>query len=222
MDAVYMLGTGSRRNNEELGYSLRSLAKFCPWVERVFIVGECPSWVTGVTHIPCGDPYTDCKDANLIRKILKVCPHTTDFLCCSDDQLVTRPSEPSDFAPRYLPRVKLAETKWGRRLKDTLARFPDPYYAQPHIWTPMNSDIFRDMVKSYPDWRKGGCTLFSLYLNHAGVAMVPNFDHAFLRSLPLPDVRHLAYSDVAFSNPDFRAALGRMFPTPCKYEAKHG
>ena len=223
MDVVYVLGNGSRYGDAELGYSLRSLDRFCPWVERVFLVGVKPPWITGVTHLPCPDPFTNNKDGNLILKVLKACPHVKDFLLNSDDQLVTKESEPTDFEPRDRPIVKLAKTTWTRRLEATLARFPNPKYWEPHIWTPMNSDIFLDMVKRFPDWRRGACTIMSLYHNHAGTTGVPLFDHTFIRSLPTPkDVRHWAYSDSMFSNPDFRAALGRMFPDPCKYEAKHG
>ena len=44
MDIVYILGNGSKFNNEEIRYSLRSLEKFVNF-DRVFIVGECPKFL---------------------------------------------------------------------------------------------------------------------------------------------------------------------------------
>ena len=54
IDVLYILGTGSKYNNEELRYSLRSLEKFGQNVGRVFITGECPKFVdqTKVTFLP--------------------------------------------------------------------------------------------------------------------------------------------------------------------------
>ena len=37
VDAVYVLGTGSRSGNEELRLSLRSLAANCPWVRKAWV-----------------------------------------------------------------------------------------------------------------------------------------------------------------------------------------
>lgn len=54
MDIVYILGKGSKFNNEEIRYSLRSLEKFVNF-DRVFIVGECPKFLRDVIHIPFGD-----------------------------------------------------------------------------------------------------------------------------------------------------------------------
>lgn len=45
IDVLYILGTGSKYNNEELRYSLRSLEKFGQNVGRVFITGECPNFI---------------------------------------------------------------------------------------------------------------------------------------------------------------------------------
>ena len=54
MDIVYILGKGSKFNNEEIRYSLRSLEKFVNF-DRVFIVGECPKFLRNIIHIPFGD-----------------------------------------------------------------------------------------------------------------------------------------------------------------------
>lgn len=54
IDVLYILGTGSKYNNDELRYSLRSLEKFGQNVDRVFITGECPKFIdkTKITFLP--------------------------------------------------------------------------------------------------------------------------------------------------------------------------
>ncbi|CAJ0610685.1 unnamed protein product [Cylicocyclus nassatus] len=56
----------------EIEYVIASLKKYCSsWCGRIFIVGsEPPKEIKDdVIHIPCDDPYTHCKDANIIHKI---------------------------------------------------------------------------------------------------------------------------------------------------------
>ena len=69
MDLLYVVGGGSKHNNAELRYSLRSIEKNCTGYDRVFIVGQKPEWVTNVEFYPCDDPY-DCTHKNMMHKIL--------------------------------------------------------------------------------------------------------------------------------------------------------
>ena len=52
MTVVYVLGTGSKWKNYELLYSLRSIEKNLKGFTDVVIVGELPSWIQNVIHIP--------------------------------------------------------------------------------------------------------------------------------------------------------------------------
>lgn len=77
MDVVYILGTGSKWNDNEIRYSLRSLEKHFPH-GRVFIVGELPTWLRNVTHLNVGDqqPATaGNKLRNALKKIRAACEH---------------------------------------------------------------------------------------------------------------------------------------------------
>ena len=57
MDILYVIGKGSEWNNNELRFSLRSIAKYGKNIDRVFIVGYKPDFVSDeVTFIPCDDP----------------------------------------------------------------------------------------------------------------------------------------------------------------------
>ena len=56
MDIVYIIGKGSKWNNQELKYSLRSIAKYGINIGKVFIVGYKPNFVSDeVIYIPCDD-----------------------------------------------------------------------------------------------------------------------------------------------------------------------
>ena len=68
ISVVYPLGTGSKWQNNELRYSLRSLSKISG-IGDVFIVGEKPDWVRNVIHIPCKDvPFR--KEYSIYTKIM--------------------------------------------------------------------------------------------------------------------------------------------------------
>lgn len=89
-DVVYILGNGSKWNDNELRYSLRSLDKHFEH-DRVFIVGECPDWLQNVIHIEAVDsfPYSDGgKMRNAIRKIRTACKDgriSDSFVLMNDD-----------------------------------------------------------------------------------------------------------------------------------------
>lgn len=87
-DIVYILGSGSKWNNKEILYSLRSLSNLedCG---RVFIVGRCPYFIDSkkVHHIDCSDP-TKNKLLNAMHKIRIACSHkeiSEDFILMNDD-----------------------------------------------------------------------------------------------------------------------------------------
>jgi hypothetical protein len=233
-DAVFVLGTGSKFNNAEMRFALRSMAKYCPWVRQVWVVGADPGFLNAgtVKYIPAADVHTHCKDANLIHKIEAAClapGMAEEFLICSDDQLVTYSSGWEDFRPRFVRRWREADAgwyegeAWKRNLRETLRRFGDgAFYFQPHIWTPVKKSLFLDMPKMCNYKVEKSCTIFSLYgnfaLQHGAEAPVENFEHDFSVDGAWRPVRHVAYNDGAFGKPEFRDRLSELFPAVCKYE----
>lgn len=95
MDVLYLLGSGSTWDNNELRYSLRSLEKFGKGVSRVFVVGDDPGFLSSeVYYIPCDDPGH--RAYNHAYKVLKTI-HTTDisenFLLNYDDNFFIKPTD---------------------------------------------------------------------------------------------------------------------------------
>lgn len=95
MDLLYVVGTGSKHNNIELKYSLRSIEKNCTGYDRIFIVGYKPDFLNdNVIHVECNDRSDVYKHWNMLNKI-KLCVDTTDisdnFVLQSDDHFYIKP-----------------------------------------------------------------------------------------------------------------------------------
>jgi hypothetical protein len=63
-DVVYVVRPGNR--NEELRYSLRSIAAHLPH-RRVWLAGFCPSWVRNISFIPALSPSPRCRCFTVAR-----------------------------------------------------------------------------------------------------------------------------------------------------------
>lgn len=102
MDVVYILGTGSVWDNNELRYSLRSIAENLYSFNRVFIVGEQPAWLHNVEVLAMADPTAD-KWRNSYLKIKAACECadlSNEFLLMNDDFFINKPVSAVDF-PYY-------------------------------------------------------------------------------------------------------------------------
>ena len=189
-------------NYLEMEYVIASLKKYCSsWVGRIFIVGsEPPERVKNdVIHVPCDDPYTHCKDANIIHKLRYACENiqdlSDDFLMISDDQIVTKESSWEDMKPRIVRRFRdRTEDKWDMWVRsglpdmwhtylyNTLKLFPKDKscFWEPHIWSPMNKYKFLEMCDKYDYEHKTDCIILSLYYNFIEQEVVNGFDHHYM------------------------------------------
>lgn len=226
-------------NRLELEYVVASMYKFCSsWLGRIFVVGSEPpeSLKDKVIHVPCDDPYTHCKDANIIHKILFACENipdlTEDFVKASDDQIVTCETSYEDLVPRIVRRYSdWTEEQWNRnRRMDiwhdnlwlTLHLFDTSkcYFAEPHIWAPFNKHRYIEMCNKY-NWRKSrACIDNTLYYNFIDYPPIDQFDHLHLSrreaqkiipTLRIKDLpRHLSWTDSAFVEKRFRTILDQI------------
>lgn len=241
VDAVFVIGTGSLNNNEELRYALRNIEAHCRFVRDVYICGHCPSWVDKckVRYLQWPDRFTHAKDANIIDKLRHACEHpgiAKRILFCSDDQFQTRACTWDDFAPRYLRRYSSNDTwyedrnrVWHSRLRNTLERDVqrrianglDPqnvFYYQPHIWMPIDRDKFISYAKWCNYEKREDTIIASGYFNFIDAKGRPDFDHIFIASgaKGVPDATHVAYHDGSYD-----AAMGmlrKLFPNKSRFE----
>lgn len=83
-DVVYPLGGGSKWQDNELRYRLRSIDRFFP-ARNVYVIGEAPEWFTGIA-IRFVDGNNRVK--NVFEKQRIACEHpdvSSDFLYMNDD-----------------------------------------------------------------------------------------------------------------------------------------
>lgn len=223
----------------EMEYAIASLKKYCSsWVGRIFIVGsEPPERVKNdVIHVPCDNPYTHCKDANIIHKLRYACENiqdlSDDFLMISDDQIVTKESSWEDMKPRIVRMYSdWNEGKWENNRKidlwheclyRTLNLFSKDKVAlwEPHIWSPMNKYKFIEMCETYNYQKDISCITQTLYYNFIGETPTRLFDHLYLgmkrakkevKHLGISKLpRHLAWTDAAFEEKRFRDILDEV------------
>ena len=225
-------------NYLEMEYVIASLKKYCSsWVGRIFIVGsEPPERVKkDVIHVPCDNPYTHCKDANIIHKLRYACENiqdlSDDFLMISDDQIVTKESSWEDMKPRIVRMYSdWSEEKWEKNRKidfwheclyGTLNLFSKDKVAfwEPHIWSPINKYKFIEMCKKYNYQKDINCIILSLYYNFINETSIRGFDHLHLGNKNSKKIncltisglpRHLSWTDTAFSEKIFRDLLDKI------------
>lgn len=93
MDLVYMVRTGEC--NEDLRFSLRSIAKNAPAFDNVFIVGYKPRWVSDdVIHIPTQQIMGSSPNKNTNMNLFTACSDdriSDDFVLMNDDFILMRP-----------------------------------------------------------------------------------------------------------------------------------
>lgn len=241
VDAVFVIGTGSVDNNEELRYALRNLEKHCKFIRDVYISGYCPPWVDKsiVKHLNWPDRFGHAKDANIIDKLRHACEHrgiAKKILFCSDDQFQTRECSWEDFRPRFLRKYFAGDRWyddkhriWHTRLRKTLDRevarrksagmdTSKVFYYQPHIWMPIDRDRFIDYARWCNYETREDTIIASGYFNFVDAEGVPDFDHTFIGNADrgIPNVTHLAYHDG--SEKAAMRMLRKMFPEKSRFE----
>lgn len=241
VDAVFVIGTGSKHDNEELRYALRNVARNCPFVHRVYISGECPKWVdtSVVLHLPWPDRFKRAKDSNIIDKLVHACEApgiAKRILFCSDDQFQTRVCAWEDFAPVWLRKYDKNDgwyenTKrlWHSRLHRTLERERlrrvaygmgegGIYYWEPHIYAPLDRDLFLEYARWSDYEHRDDTIIYTGYYNFIEQRGEHVHDHTFI--WPGFDwskrTTHIAYTDESFGVA--MEYLHAAFPAPCRFE----
>lgn len=227
---VIPVGRGSKYNNLELRYCLRSIEKHLNNYGDIFIIGEYPSWLQGCIHIPAEDGTQDYhKEANIYRKILAACndDRVSDrFLLFNDDHYLL-----SDFNAGLFPYYhdgnlsqKMTVTNYKHTLQNTIKALPaDRPYMDVHCPMLFTKSVFKGLEQY--DWTVPyGYCLKTLYTNHYIVAKTQYPDLKIKDPLPYAEIIHLlkgrswfSIGDGAFAG-DIRQVLEDLYSVPSKYE----
>lgn len=184
IDLVYILGTGSNWNNNEIRFSLRSVEKNLIDVRNVYVIGENPGFLTDkVIHIYHPDPLSGHNaDGNMALKILRACREDSlsdDFLFMNDDFIINKPVVASEIKWMHKGNMKnRPENFWKtefyrlrlRRTFDVLLDrgLPTMQYDY-HAPMLMNKYLFPKVMSEFNFCEDIGYTFRSLYGNYLGL-----------------------------------------------------
>lgn len=222
MDIVYILGTGTTWQNNEIRYSLRSVEKNVRDLDRVFVVGEFPEWLQNVVYIEAGDPYGQ-KWQNAYHKISEACRDerlSDEFLLMNDDFFIFKEIEAENYPYYYkgsLPSFR--KKNWGRFL-------PQKKMAQDYgIHRPFRYEKrkFLDLAKIEIWW--DSFPLRSFYGNYYEVGGVYCKDINLAPSvtekqieLATKDRTDMSIFSGTAKSPSFRRWINEKFPDKSRFE----
>ncbi len=180
IDLVYVLGTGSKWNNNEIRFSLRSVQKNLKGYRNIYVVGARPAFLQNVIHAPAEDVFDPAvnADGNMTYKLLMACkiPYLSDnFLFMNDDFVFIKPvvaaeipwmhkgdmkDRPAQFWKEQFYRHRLRRT--FETLRDRMQTTLQYDYHAPML---MNKHRFAEVMGQY-DYAEGiGLTFRSIYGN---------------------------------------------------------
>ncbi len=137
MHIVYIF-RHSKHNDEEIRYSLRSVARYAPWVRKVWIFGDRPAWISSdsriIEHVPHDSIAwvtgyrTPVTSTFLLLYLIALSPEIeSEFLLFADDYVLLRDLSVADAVkPRYLLKFNPSSENRGTGLfKEALCRTHD-------------------------------------------------------------------------------------------------
>lgn len=242
-DVVYVLGTGSGWNNNEIRFSLRSIEKYGINVGKIFIVGVLPNFLSPeVIHIPANDIFIPSvnADGNIILKVLAACADkrlSEDFLFINDDHVLLKPIDIARIPAFHKGDMNtFADTFWTfnywrtrlKRTMETLNEMELPaYHFDCHTPILFNKKLFPEVISRF-DYATGvGLTMKSLYGNivyaETGKMLKGEkkkvFDHLELEQISqrLANCGFMSFNDSGL-NKQLKMWLYKQFPVRSKWE----
>jgi len=241
IDVVYVLGTGSIWKNNEIRFSLRSVARNLSGVGKIWIIGENPGFLSeSIRHIQYPDELgRQNADGNMARKILRACREeelSEDFLFMNDDFIINKPVVASEIPWMHKgnmkdrPKEYWSGESYRHRLKRTFETLRDKGYPtlqyDYHAPMLMNKKLFPRCMDQFDYAHDIGLTFRSLYGNycqlpvrhigHYKKTVYKNYKLKELNSY-LSDCVFVGYNDNGI-NPSLEMWMFERFPERSQYE----
>lgn len=219
MNLLYIVGQGSKRDNVELRWSLRSVERFGHGVGRVIVAGYPPEWLSGeVERLPVPDVRADGKNRSIVNCVVEAVLRADlrgDFVFAADDVFLYRPLD-FEALPRFVkdydlpdgPKPGELRTHFVQMLIETRqflrARGLPSVNFQTHAFVRMSADVIREneaLLRSTVTDTVRGLEILSL---------VGNLSLAANMATPVAwrrDVKFGASDFVSPSSPDAQALL---------------
>lgn len=235
IDLVYILGSGSQWQNNELRHSLRSVERYVSGINNVFVIGEKPKFLNqNVVHIPHKDIYQN-KARNIMSKIKRACIDdriSERFTLWNDDYFALQPFDVTQY-PYYFKsdlahssrinrgeyRLHCEETMKVLMFKKLEFKNFDCHY--PIIYEKKKAI---KMIESF-DWNTSyGYVFRSMYCNFWGIQGEFKLDCKTNTPLPEPHIKKIVENNHFLSigdgalNMAMRKYIVNRFPEKSKYE----
>lgn len=243
VDIVYIVGRGSVWQNNELRFSLRSIAKYGKNIGRVIIAGECPKFIdkSTIVHVPCKDAGK-VKHANIMMKInavIDALKMKQPFLISSDDHFLTCVTDFSNYPIISKGKLTVEEGsgEYFRSLNQTrdwlMQRGLPIFKTNPHYNTWIDPKVFKRLLPDIleanetcaPDGIEINCAMGNTLI-HGGASYVTLKDCKVQEPHALDWWRQrlcerpaLSIGDSALTR-SFAAFLIETFPEQSPYEAE--
>lgn len=238
IDVLYVLGHGSKWENNELKYSLRSLEKYGKNVGRVFVIGQDPGFLSAevtVVHRPDAGKNKEHNIADHIAYAAAKLPITEHFLWINDDFFFLKDTDIATYP--YYTAGELAQKVEGSQKSGYRAalaqaeaqlkarRFPTKNFE---VHVPM---IFsRAAMGKLGGWLsissklKFGMTWRSIYANVIGVKPGPAYKDVKIGTAnTVGELKHKIEGLSLFSigdglSDEAKAYFDELYPDKCRYE----
>lgn len=228
MTLLYVLGTGSVWQDNELRYSLRSACAHVPHL-KVAVVGHRPPWLVNVEHLPFGDmdQHPVANTAQKLRAAVRTGLVSDDFLLLNDDFLFLedRTEHPAFVLGDLYRTVTQVGTKSAKHFAALAHSYGllrkagvlHAYDFESHHPLPMRKEHVDRMFRDHPitsqtyAWR-------SLYGNLFHDAVITVADVKLRQRFNPPRGTHFSYDDSVAADPAFRAWCEARWPHSCPYE----
>ena len=195
------LGKGSTKNDIELMYMLRGLAKHHPEAEPL-VIGEKPIWYKG-EHIPYTDDVTGVKENNIRLKVLHYCKLNpcTQFVFSNDDHFLLAPFSGRNYYQHTL--AYFSGLCFGGIYKQCIdntirvcgAQFP---YYDVHTPIIIDSDLFIQHLSD--EWRKTSCCVMkTIYAYRSQLVGTPYVDAGLKSPHDIHEIRALLDGRIMFT-----------------------
>lgn len=244
-DILLPLGTGSRQQDFELRYCLRSIEKHLKGVGNIFLVGEKPEWVQNVFHIPAKDnPNNWNRARNIYDKIMAGVNYfdktwienygfngtklSDNFLFMNDDHYLLTDYEADEFP--YYHRGTIRGIDYGNNRPQTMQMDnTERLFLQSindfdiHCPIIYNKEKFK---KSFPEkWPEHGYGIKSMYCAVNEIEGEEIEDLKFKEPLmkesiyqALEDRSWFSIGDRCLKSGAMKEVLGELYPNKSKYE----
>jgi len=239
MTLLYILGTGTKHDNIELRWSLRSVAQFALGIDRIVVAGNPPEWLSGDVERCHYQQHLNRTNRNIpdtAFAAVKSLGLTGDVVLGYDDCILTAKT---DF--RFLPLMCRAwslpsvpanpNNGYFRALVETRKflidnDMPSIDFEQ-HAFKVFSADSLMrhaDLVRRSIDDSMFGVTADCLFSNLT-LKDGPNRPVVFRKDMKLRKVTEAeltvpwctSFSDAAFDDPAFVPLMNRHY-SPCRYE----